>query len=229
MLVRNWLKSWRAELGDLVGHHGPAAVLGQIVVHRLGDRMTVGVVRRHERRLFVLAEGLEQDGADRIRRGLAVEALAERVARAVLAGGVVGAGDRHQIENLLALGELVERHRHRRRGRAGHGDDLVLVDEALLFLHRVVRLGAAIRDHQIDLLAEHALGDLGRDLLDQRMAGVDMLDGQLHALEFVFALHRIGAGARHGGADADRWAGRAGRPGAERRMFGHADRNRVMS
>ena len=38
-----------------------------------------------------------------------------------------------------------------------------------------------------------------------------------HALELVLALHRVGAGARHGGADVDGVALRAGRPGADRR------------
>ena len=51
------------------------------------------------------------------------------------------------------------------------------------------------------------------------MAPVDVLDGKLHALELIFALHRIGAGARHGGADGHRWALRAGRPGADRRLI----------
>ena len=46
----------RAEWRHLVGHHRPAGILGQIVVHRLGDGVTVGVVRRHERGLLVLAE-----------------------------------------------------------------------------------------------------------------------------------------------------------------------------
>ncbi len=64
-------------------------------------------------------------------------------------------------------------------------------------------LARRVGDDQLHLLAEHALGDLGRDLLDQRMAAVDVLDGELHALELVFALHRIGAGARHGRADGD--------------------------
>ena len=50
------------------------------------------------------------------------------------------------------------------------------------------------------------------------MAGIDVLDRELPALELVLALHRIGAGARHGDADEDRIALRAGRPGADRRL-----------
>ena len=86
----------------------PAAVLGQVVVHRLGDGVAVGVVRRHERGLLVLAECLQQHRADRRGRGLAIEVLAEAVAHAVLAGGVVRAGDAGDVEHLLALRELVE-------------------------------------------------------------------------------------------------------------------------
>ena len=186
--------------------------------------MAVGIVRRHERRLLVLAVRLDQHRADRVGRGLAVEVLAEAVAHAVLAGRVVRAGDAGDVEHLLALRELVERDRDRARGRAGHQHDLVLVDEGLHLLHRLVRLGGTVGDEQVDLLAEQALGDLGRDLLEQRIAVVDVLDRELPALELVFALHRIGAGARHGGGDIDRVAFRAGRPGADRRLVADADR-----
>ena len=37
----------------------------------------------------------------------------------------------------------------------------------------------------------------GENLLHQLVAGVDVLDRELPALELVLALHRIGAGARH--------------------------------
>jgi hypothetical protein len=206
----------RAQRRDLVGHHGPVAVLGQIVVHRLGDGVTVGVVRRHERRLAVLAEVFHQYRADGVGRGLAVEILTEAVAHAVLPGGVVGAGDAGDVKHLLALGELVERDRDRGRGRTGHQRDLVVVDEGLLLLHRLVRLGAAVGNDELHLFAEHALGDLGRDLLDQLMALVDVLDRKLHALELVLALHGIGAGARHRGADGHGGAGAAVRVGPDR-------------
>ena len=119
-----------AERRDLVGHLRPAAVLGQVVVDRLGDGVAVGVVRRHERRLLVLAEVLDQHRADRVGRGLAVEVLAEAVAHAILAGGVVRAGDAGDVEHVLALRELVGRDRDRRRGRAGEQHGLVLGDEA---------------------------------------------------------------------------------------------------
>ena len=69
------------------------------------------------------------------------------------AAGPHGA-DCHQIEDFFALRELVQRHRHRRRSRAGHRDDLIIIDEGLLFPHSIVRLGARIGDHQIDLLSE---------------------------------------------------------------------------
>ena len=208
----------RAERRDLVRHHRPAAVLGQVVVHRLRDRVAVRVVRRHVRGLAVLAERLHEDRTDRVRRGLAVEVLAEAVADAVLAGGVVGPGDAGDVQHLFALRELVERHRDRARRRARQQDRLVLGDEALLRLHRVVRLRGGVGDAVLHLLAEHALLGLRRDRLDQRMAVVDVLDRELVALELVLALHRIGAGARHRDADEDAVALRAGRPGADRRL-----------
>ena len=77
-------------------------------------------------------------------------------------------------------------------------DDLVLVDEGLLLLHGLVWLGGRVGDHQFDLLAEHAFGHFRRDLLHQVVAVIDVLDGELHAFELVFARHGVGAGARHG-------------------------------
>ena len=69
-----------AERRHLIRHLRPAAVLGEEVVHRLGDGVAVGVVRRHERRLLVFAIGLQQHRADRVRGRLAVEALAKGIA-----------------------------------------------------------------------------------------------------------------------------------------------------
>jgi hypothetical protein len=137
----------------------------------------------------------------------------------VLAGGVVRAGNAGDVEHLLALGEFVERDRDRRGGRTEHQRDLVVVDEGLLALHRLVRLGAAVGDDELDLLAKEALGDLGGDLLDQRMAGVDVLDGKLHALELVLSRFSVGAGAWHRGADGHRGAGAAVRKRADRRLI----------
>ena len=196
---------------------GPAG-RREIVLHRLGDGVAVGVVRRQIGRLLVLAEGLDQHRADRRRRGLAVEVLAEAVAHAVLAGGVVGAGDAAHEQHLFALRQLVQARPRPRSRSAGDQHRLVLGDEALLRLHRFVRLGGGVGDAVLHFLAEHALGGLGRDLLDQLMAAVDVLDRELVALELVFALHRIGAGARHGNADEHRGAGRTGRIGADRRL-----------
>ncbi len=158
----------RAERRDLVGRRRPSRGR-EIVLHRLGDGVTVGVVRRQIGGLLVLAEGLDHHRADRRRRRLAVEALAEAVAHAVLAGGVVRAGNRDHVEDVFALGELVERHRDRRRRRTGHQYDLVLGDEALLRLDGFVRLGGRVGNDELHLLAEHALLGLGRDLLDQVM------------------------------------------------------------
>src|SRR5262249_2336306 len=112
----------------------------------------------------------------------------------------------------------------RARGRAGHQHDLVLVDEGLYVLHRLVRLGGAVSGEQVDRLAEQTLADLGRDLFEQRIAVVDVLDRELPALELIFTLHGVGAGARHGGTDTDRVAFRARRPGSERRFVADADR-----
>src|SRR5581483_11952206 len=49
------------------------------------------------------AEGLHQHRPDRVRGGLSVNALTEAVAHAILAGGVIRAGDRDRVEHLLAL------------------------------------------------------------------------------------------------------------------------------
>ena len=45
-----------------------------------------------------------------------------------------------------------------------------------------------------------------------------MFDRELPTLEFILALHGVGAGARHRNADGHRRTGRAGRPGADRRL-----------
>ena len=71
-------------------------------------------------------------------------------------------------------------------------------------LHRLVRLGGGVGDADLHFLAEHALAGLGRDLLDQLVAAVDVLDRELPALELVLALHGVGAGARHRDADEHR-------------------------
>ena len=207
----------RAERRDLVGDGGPARARGHIL-HRLGDGVAVGVVRRHVRHFFVLAELLDQHRRNRGRGGLAEEILAEAVAHAILAGGVVRAGDAAHEQHLFALRQLVERDRDRARRAAGDHHRLVLADETLLRLHRFVRLGGGVGDAELHFLAEHALGGLGRNLLEQFVAFIDVLDGKLVALEFVLALHRVSAGARHRGADEHRIARRAGRIGADRRM-----------
>src|SRR5262249_2004971 len=170
------------------------------------------------------AELFDQYRADRVGRGLAVEVLAESVAHAVLAGGVVRAGDARHVQDFLPLREFVERDRDRARRRAGHQQDLVLVDEGLDLLHGLVRLCGAVGGEQVDLLAKQALANLGRDLLEQRIAVVDVLDSELPTLELVLALHRVGAGARHGGADTDGVAFRTGRPGPDWRLVADADR-----
>ena len=224
MFVRYWLKSC-VPSGEIwfVTMVQPA-FLREIVVHRLGDGVAVGIVRSHERGLLVLAERLDQHRADRVGRRLAVKVLAEAVAHAVLAGRIIRAGDAGNVEYLLALCELVERDSDRARGRAGHQYDLVLVDKGLLLLHRLVRLGGTVGNEQVDLLAEQALADLGRDLLKEWIAVVDVLDRELPALELVFALHRIAARARHRGADIHVLAFRAGRPSSDRRLVADADR-----
>jgi hypothetical protein len=49
----------------------------------------------------------------------------------------------------------------------------------VLLLHGLVWLGGRVGDEQVDLLPEQALLDLRRDLLQQRIAIVDVLDGEL--------------------------------------------------
>ena len=195
----------RAERRHLIGYGGPAGA-GGIVLHRFCDGMPVGVVGRHVRHLLVLAEFLDKNRSDSRRRGLAEEILAYAVTHAILAGGVVRTGDAADEQHLFALRQLVERDRDRARSAAGDHHRLVLGNEALLRLHGLVRLGGGIGDAELQLLAKHALLRLRRDLLDQFVALVDVLDRELIALELVFTLHGIGAGARHRHADEYRVA-----------------------
>ena len=180
--------------------------------------MAISVVRRHERRFFVLAEILDQNRTDRGSRGLAVEVLPEAVTHAILSGCVIRAGYAGQIDDLFALRELVHRHRDRARSRADHYDHFVLGNEARLLLNRRIRLGLGVCHDILHFLAEHALLGLGRYLLDQLITFVDVLDGELHALELVFARFGVSAGARHGDAHRYRVAGCSVRPGPDRRM-----------
>src|SRR5205085_817142 len=53
------------------------------------------------------------------------------------------------------------------------------------------------------------------NLLDQLVAGIEMLDGQLPALQLVLALRRVAPGARDGGPDRDRASRRAFRIGPD--------------
>ena len=67
-------------------------------------------------------------------------------------------------------------------------------------------LAAEVGDDKIDLLAQYALGHLGRDLLDQVIALIEVFDRKLHALELILALDGVGARTGNGGADRDRVA-----------------------
>ena len=127
--------------------------------------------------------------------------------------------------HLLPLRQLVHRHGHRRGHRAADHHGLVLADEARLRLHRGVRLGFGVGDAELHLLAEDALGGVRRDLADQFVAGVDVLDRQFVALQFVLARHRVGAGARQADPDEHGGAGDAGGPAAERRLDRPAQRH----
>ena len=80
-------------------------------------------------------------------------------------------------------------------------------------------LAAEFGDDELHLLAEHAFCHLRRDLPDEVIALVEVLDCELHPLELVLALDGVSARARHRGADRDRVALRPGRPGAERRLI----------
>jgi hypothetical protein len=52
------------------------------------------------------------------------------------------------------------------------------------------------------------------------MAGVDVLDGKLHALELVLSRFSVGAGTRHRGPDGHRGSGAAVRERADGRLIG---------
>src|SRR6185436_78037 len=86
-------------------------------------------------------------------------------------------------------------------------------------LHRIVRLRGGVSDDDLELFAEHALLRLRRYLADEWMAAIDVLHGELPPLQLVLSLLRVGAGARHGDADGDRAALRAGRVRADRRAI----------
>ena len=176
----------RSQRRHLVGRGGPAALF-HVLLHRLLDGVAIGVIGRQIGDFLVLAERLYELGSDRLRGGLAVEAFTEGIADAILAGGVVRARNPREIDHLLAVGDLVVGDRLGARDAAGDHDRLVVADELRQVLHGGVRLGFAVGDAEFDLLAEDALLDIGRDFLHQRVAFVQMLDGQLIALDEVLS------------------------------------------
>src|SRR5205085_10361659 len=78
----------RTERRDLIGHGRPTG-FRKIILHRFCYSMPVGIVGREICSLLALAKGLDDDWADRGRRGLAIEALSKAVAHAVLTCSVV--------------------------------------------------------------------------------------------------------------------------------------------
>ena len=206
-----------AERRELVRDRLPAGLLGHLL-HRVEHAVAVGVVGGQIGGLAVRAERLDQHRPDRMRGCVGVEAGAEGVAHAILAGRVVRAGNARQIEHVLALGIVVAGDRGRAAHRAGRHHRLVVADEARLRLHRLVGIGLLVRDAEFHLLAEHALRDLGRHLVHQVAAGIEMLDRELVAFPLVVAGGGIGAGERHGDADEHRITLASRRPGADRRL-----------
>src|SRR5262245_13947558 len=184
------------------------------------DGMAVGVIRRQVCRLLVFADALDDDRSDRSGSRLTVKTLPEAVAHTVLSRCVVGAGNASHIEDLLPLCQLIESDGNRARGGARNQNGLVFRNEAGLFLNGGVGLGLGVGDTILDLLAQHPLAGLWRNLLDQVVSTVDVLDGELVAFEFVLALHGVGACARHRDADEERGSRRSGRVGSDWSMLG---------
>ena len=59
---------------------------------------------------------------------------------------------------------------------------------------------------RLTCLPKTPFGHLGRDLLDQVVALIQVFDRKLHALELILALNGVGAGSGNGRPDRDRVA-----------------------
>src|SRR3546814_8941275 len=90
-----------------------------------------------------------RDRTERDARHVGVEEMPEAVAAAVLAGGVVGMGERIHEDHALVLREILLRHGHRRGGAAGEHDRAVTLDSALRRLAGGVRVRLGIAADEI--------------------------------------------------------------------------------
>ncbi len=105
-----------------------------------------------------------------------------------MAGGTsdrVGMAARNDVQDFLLVGNLRHRQRERRIDVAEQEIDLVVVDQLARLLHRRAGVAAGgILDDQLDLPPENSA------------LGVDLLDAELKADQFVLARSRVGAGQR---------------------------------
>ena len=108
----------------------------------------------------------------------------------------VGMAAGHDVEHALLEADVRHRLRQRRVDVADQEVDLVALDQLERLLHRGGGVAAGrILDQQLDLAAENAA------------LGVDLLDGELRADQFVLAERGEGAGQRIVEADLDRLVG----------------------
>jgi hypothetical protein len=161
--------------------------------------MAPGVVRREVVGVPVVAVLLGQDRRQRLTRHVRVEEVPKAVAPPVLAGGVVGVGERAHEDHALLLGEILLRDRDRAARAAAEHDDPVALDHAARAGASRIRLGLGIAGDVFDLHAEQAvaLERGGLERLEHAAALVQVLDGELERAQLVGALVGIGAGLGH--------------------------------
>ena len=149
-----------------------------------------GIVGRDE--VPFLAVVLEQERGHRIGFHARRVADAEHVPMALRAGDRIGVTAGNDMEHLLLEADIGHRLRQRRIDVAEQEVDLVALDQLVGFLHRDGGFAAGrIFDQQIDFAAEDTA------------LGIDLLDRELAADQFVLADRGEGAGQRVVEADLD--------------------------
>jgi hypothetical protein len=160
-----------------------AAELRAGLHHRRLERVPVRIVQGDV--IELLAVGLDQRAGDRLGLHLRRVADAEDVPMAARAGDGVGMAAGNDVKDFLLVGNLRDRERERRVLVAEQEIDLVAVDQLAGLQHGRARVAAGgILDDQLDLATENAA------------LRVDLIDRELTANQFVFAIPRKGASER---------------------------------
>ena len=144
--------------------------------------------------------------------------MAEAVAAAVLAGGVVGVGQTGHEDDAGFLTQRLHGHGRARRGTAGDHHRAVLLDHRAGGGAGGVRLGLRVAGDELDLLAEDAvtLQRLRREGAHHAAVAlaIEVLDSQTQGPQLIGALVGVDAGLGHveaqGHAVALRLVGEAG-------------------